>query len=126
MPKGDLEFGDVNPLAAKIRKAIGAGPFEHVEVVTPQFEREDGKKITVFPKGAAFLDALKTAPKEILKDCGLRLWDDSGLWLFPGEWFNYIPSGYEVTTINGEKKAFSTKLSGDIRCGVLAYGIVHD
>lgn len=123
MPAEELVPGDENPLADKIRKAIGAGPYEQVLVTTPQFERTDGKEIRVFPRGAYFLDALKTASKETLKDCGLGLWGDN-LWLFPKEWYDHIPDGYIVTDINGEDKAFKKgETDDDIRGGLLAYGI---
>jgi len=128
MTDGTLEFGDVNPLAAKIRKAIGAGPFEEVQVRTPQFDRADGKEITVFPKGAAFLDALKTAPRDILNDIGLRRWDEEEpvLYLFPCEWYDDIPEGYEIESISGRKEPFKKgKTSNDRRFGMLAYGITN-
>lgn len=125
MPEGELVPGDTNPLAAKIRKAIGAGPYEKVTVCTPQFERTDGKEITVFPKGAEFLDALKAAPADILKDCGLRRWD-CNTWLFPGEWYDHIPDDYIVTDINAMDEPFKKgETSNDIRFGCLAYGIRH-
>lgn len=125
MPEGNLAFGDVNPLAAKIREAIGAGPFEEVRITTPQFERTDGRQVTVFPTGAKFLDALKTAPKEILKDCCMRGWDEElKLWLFPGEWYDHIPEGYMVTDIFGHDEPFEKgKTDDDIRFGCLSFGV---
>lgn len=125
MPEGELAFGDVNPLAAKIREAIGAGPYEQVRVTTPQFVRPSGKSVTVFPTGPAFLDALKTAPKEILKDCLMSAWsEDSKVWLFPGEWYNHIPEGYIVTDIFDNDEPFQKgKTDDDIRFGCLSFGI---
>jgi hypothetical protein len=124
MPEGMLAFGDENPLAAKIRKAMGVGPYEAIRVSTPQFNREDGKQITIFPKDARFLDALKKAPKAILKDCGLRPWGEYDLWLFPAEWYEHIPDGYEITDICGRKEKFKRgETDDDRRFGCLPYGI---
>jgi len=124
MPEGELAFGDTNPLAAKIREAIGAGPFEQVQIVTPQFTRTNGRQVTVFPTGPAFLDALKTAPTEILADCCMVPWDEeSKVWLFPGEWYPHIPEGYMVTDINGNDEPFEKgKTDDDIRFGCLSFG----
>lgn len=128
MPEGKLEHGDVSELAAKIRAALGVGTYEEVNIVTPQFEREDGKKITVIPpKKASFFDQIKKAPKSLLKDMGLRPWDESGLWLFPHEWYEHIPEGYMVTDINGQEEPFRRgHTDDDIRFGVLAFGVVID
>ena len=65
-------------------------------------------------------------PPDVLQALGCRLFDEmpSGdLWLFPGEWFNYLPDGLKVVSITGEQYAFDTKTCDpDTRMGLLAYG----
>lgn len=128
MPEGELRLGDENPLAAKIREVMGVGPYDKVTVVTPQFERTDGKEITFFPKGSEQFDKLKAnAPDWVLKDIGLCKWekrkDGLVLWLFPGEWYKHIPEDYEIVDICGETEKFKPgETDDDIRGGCLAYG----
>jgi hypothetical protein len=123
MPEGELVPGDVNPLAAKIRQVLGVGPYEKVTIVTPEFERTDDKCVTVFPKGKEFLDALKTAPPELLKDIGLGQWDGD-LWLFPAEWHGHIPEGYPVVNIFWNTRRFRLQDNQtDRREGLLSFGI---
>lgn len=126
-PDGELPFADENALAAAIRKAIGAGPFERVEVVGSPHERRDGKTVTVLPQGAKWLDDLRAnAPDWVLKEIGLGLWDyEDGQkhWLFPYEWYDHIPAGYEIVDINGNVEAFEPGVTdNDKRFGCLAYG----
>ena len=59
-----------------------------------------------------------------LAQLGCRRWDDSGLMLFPVDWFDSIPPGYEIVSINGETLLFTRTLSRDRRWGVLAFGII--
>lgn len=47
-----------------------------MEIITPQFDRTDGKTIRWFPKCAADLDALKTASKAELREKGLGPWGE--------------------------------------------------
>lgn len=128
MAKFLLKLGDTNPLAKQIRDAIGVGPYDEVEVQTPQFERTDGRRIVYLPNTTEQYDRLKTLKPDMLKELGLLPWDENGLWLFPGEWYDYIPNGYEVTVIGDFP--YTTELwergksDDDIRFGCLAYGIV--
>ncbi len=126
MPEETLDFGDTNELAHRVRKAIGVGDYEEVRLITPQFDREDGKKVTYFPTCAEDLDALKKAPKDILLDLGLKLWCE-GHYLFPVEWYNHIPNGYVVTSISDEDEPFEHgKTDDDRRFGMLAYGFKRE
>lgn len=131
MPEGELVPGDESPLSAAIRKAIGAGTYEKVDIVTPQFERDDGKEVTFRPASAAQLDGLKAnAPDWTLKDIGMQVWDktDDGQlhWLFPGEWYDCLPAGYEIIGIGGEVERFEPgKSDNDIRFGCLPYGWIR-
>lgn len=123
MSEARLVPGDEHPISAIIRKAIGAGTFDEVNVMLPQFERNDGKTISFRPdKTVAFFDQLKRAPEAILLDIGMQRWDET-LLLFPHEWYDYIPEGYIVTDILGDDKPFRHGTSDDDkRFGALPYG----
>ncbi len=124
MSEERLQFGDVSELAHKIRELIGVGDFEEVGVILPQFERTDNRAVSIAPKDAEWLDVLKGAPFSILRDLGLQCWDES-LWLFPAEWYDYIPEGYEVVDINLKiEKFIKGETDDDRRYGTLAYGIL--
>ena len=118
-----LTFGDVNELAHKIREFIGVGDFEPVTVLLSQFDRTDNRVVVIHPNNnAEWLDTLKTAPVSILRDLGLQNWDDD-LWLYPAEWYDYIPDGYEVIDINGNTECFRKgETDDDRRYGALAFG----
>ena len=130
MPSEKLAHGDENEIAKAIRDAIGVGDFEHVEVVTPQFERDDGGKVYYYPKTSEEIDDLKKASESVLKDIGLSIWaraeDGSWVhWLFPAEWYDHIPSGYPIVDICNQVEAFVPGVTdNDRRYGVLAYGFV--
>ncbi len=130
MSEGELKFSSENALASKIRVAIGAGDYDEVRVITPQFDRTDGKKIYYYPKSVEEYDALKKAPRDILTDMGVRAWAgaDDGSWklyLYPYEWYDHIPDGYRVTDIFGEEEPFKRGLTDDDkRFGCLSFGFV--
>lgn len=59
----------------------------------------------------------KNYPTEILKE-------DEDVILFPGEWFDIIPDGFECTGLYGEPNIFYKALADDdIRFGCIPYGI---
>ncbi len=128
MPEGELKFSSENLLARQIRRAIGVGDYEEVRAITPQFDREDGKKVYYYPKTIEEFDGLKKAPHDILIDMGLRAWDGAkdGSWklyLYPHEWYDHIPEGYMVVDIFGEEETFERGVTDDDkRSGVLAFG----
>ena len=95
-----------------------------LEIVTPQFERTDGLKIKYIPKGVEEFDYLKTLPDETLRVMGVQLWSKANrVWLYPKEWYDSIPDGYEIITINGVVKRFEPgKTNNDPRFGALSYG----
>jgi hypothetical protein len=54
---------------------------------------------------------------------GMRNFDDT-LYLFPATWFDDIPDGMLVTTVNGDQIKFSKKTSSrDQRYGWLGFGV---
>lgn len=143
-----LKPSSLSKVAAKIRKAIGAGPDDNVEVTTPQFERPAGEPPPMAaPTSVAGFDALRTMTDAQRLELGMRRWgrpephdlavplrkgskkaDLSGspmLWLFPGEWYSKIPPGYEIVDISYYIEKFKRgKTDNDIRFGCLAFGVL--
>lgn len=118
-----LAFGDTNPMVKKIRDMLGVGDYDAVGVVLSQFEREDGKVITYIPITVAEYNVLKIAPNDILKDIGLSKWDEEN-WLYPAEWYDYIPEGYEIVNICGKTEKFQKDVTdNDRRLGCLPFGL---
>lgn len=119
-----LVSGDTNPLSKKIRDMLGVGDYDKVKCLFSQCERVDGKVVTYIPSTVEEYDALKNAPDDILLDIGLRQWDED-IWLFPKEWYDYIPDRYEVVDIRGNTKKFKLHVCSDgIRLGCLPYGFI--
>jgi hypothetical protein len=109
--------------AEKLAEAIGAKPGDSVEIVTPQFEREDG--IDPISNPQELFGKLRWLPKKTLTAIGMRPWGEHGLWLFPYQWYQHIPNGFQLTDIFGATEAFEAGVTDDdYRAGVLAYGIV--
>jgi hypothetical protein len=61
-----------------------------------------------------------------LKALGCCIWDndDNGTtWLFPKEWYAFIPDGLPVLDINGETESFKSGVTDDdYRFGCLSFG----
>lgn len=94
-----------------------------IEVVTPQFERRDGREPRPAPASREDFEALRDAPDEELLELGCQKWEED-LWLLPHEWHEDIPEGFEMETINGETEVWeSGGPTPDKRFGVLAFGI---
>lgn len=117
-------------LAAKIRTAIGASPNDKIRISGPQFTRMPGMAIPAcVPASKKAWNDLRSMDRNALKEMGLQADDEPDengkvLMLLPGEWYAYIPVGYEMETINGEiVKHSRSGSSDDIRFGCLAYGI---
>jgi hypothetical protein len=151
MGEGKLKRSSESPVAAKIRDALDVGPDEEVQIVTPQFERPAGEPPPMSaPTSIAEFNALKTMTDAQRQHLGLRRWgrpededmmtgnsasprksrrpDLTGapmLWLFPSEWYDHIPDGYEVVSISYYVEKFERGVSdNDIRYGCLPYGIL--
>ena len=123
---GTLKSAGQSILAAAIRRAIGATDDEEVSFYAPPHaSRMDGKEVTYYPFVREEFDALRSMPRQKLIQLGLRPWDESGLLLFPMEWYGLIPDGFEIVDIFGATEAFRRgETDDDCRFGVLAYGIV--
>jgi len=109
-------------------KFMDAGGFktrDNITIITPQFQRDDGLKITEFPKTVEEFDALRYLYDEDLQKLGLQKWDDNGHWLFPYQWYDNIPNGYPIVSISGETELFiKGETDDDMRFGALAYGFI--
>ncbi len=119
----DPEFAD------RFAAVLGIGKDDTVNVMTPQFERLDGRVIEYEsgPEDAETFDAIKGLSSARLLDLGLVKFDTVGdvvMWLYPGEWFDAIPDGYEVNAIDQDEpiKWNKAEADSDTRNGMLAYG----
>ena len=93
------------------------------------FKHNKSAAIIAYAKsnGIAF-SKLKNMSKKELQDLGCGVWDDEGeetLMLFPEEWYDQLPKGLEITTINDEMGKFQPgKSDNDQRFGYLPYGVL--
>lgn len=116
---------DDEQFAEKFIEALGLKPGETVEIVTPQFERNDG----ITPALPDVWERLKTLSMDTLKAIGCRPWSDPDkdgnvLMLFPYEWYGHIPEGFKIKSISGDRELFRHgETDDDKRGGVLAYGV---
>jgi len=116
-----LDLNDAD-FAGQLKEALGLSDGDEVQLITPQFDRADGRIIAYFPRTVAEFDALKKLDDHALKAIGCGLWDE-GHWLYPHEWYWNIPNGYIVTDINGDEEPFVPGQSDDDkRFGCLAFG----
>jgi len=74
------------------------------------------------PESREGFEELRNKSEEELLDMGMKKWNEE-LLLFPKEWYDYIPNGFEVYTILDEKEMFGDDSSKDSRFGCLPYGI---
>jgi len=123
--------------------ALGIKKGDKIEIITPQFERDYKLEIDFIPQDKNELTALiESAPKEILQKMGVGVWcsyktdkeavektylkPDEIHYLFPHEWFNFIPQGFECVSISGNKFKFDKKTADDdMRFGCLSFGFIR-
>lgn len=109
-----------------LKKALNLKDGEEIHFITPQFERTDGRKIKYFPRSPEEYAALPLLDPQNLKEIGCGVWNKENgktLWLFPKEWYAYIPNGTRIVDINGDVEQFVRgETDDDIRYGMLAYG----
>jgi hypothetical protein len=112
--------------AKKLAEAIGLEPGETIQISGPQFGRTD--RLSVVPPQNSF-DKLASLAPETLKAMGLQRWDEADasgncLWLFPAEWYEHIPRGFMVESIDGANEPFEPGVTdNDRRFGALSYGV---
>jgi bifunctional DNA-binding transcriptional regulator/antitoxin component of YhaV-PrlF toxin-antitoxin module len=126
-PRFDVVLDASDPaFPEQLRAALGLAPGEQVEIITPQFERTDGVVVRYCPHTFEEYAALPTYSEATLKKMGCGKWDSkNGIthWLFPWEWYNYIPEGLEILSISGRREQFKPGITDDDkRFGCLAYG----
>lgn len=116
--------GSQNPIASAIRRAIGASDDEPVQFCTPLFDRPAGwPSPAAAPSGFAEFSNLFRMSADKLKALGLGNWD-GGLFLFPHEWYEFIPRGFPCEDIMGYVEPFEHgKSDDDKRAGCLSYGV---
>ena len=100
-----------------------------IVLISTPHERSNGQVVAApAPERDSFYK-LSEVSADQARGLGMQRWTESDesagdLWLFPVEWYNAIPEGFEVETIDGEQKRFSRRTCGrDSRYGALAYGI---
>lgn len=108
----------------KLREALGIGPGDEVRVTGSQHDRDPHEIIP--PDAPKSFERLRTMTRTELHRWGLRMWsEESGLMLFPAEWYDAIPEGFEVVTISGRTLVFERGVTDDDRrYGLLSFGIV--
>jgi len=92
----------------------------------PHFQRGDGRYIDYEPDEKLF-EVLPRLEEDVLEGLGLQPWDEERqIWLFPVEWYEAIPEGMEIITINEEVKEFDRgEDSKEARFGALPFGVAR-
>jgi hypothetical protein len=110
----------------------------NIKITTPQFQRPAGEPGPALPLNAEAFDDLDEMDPTALRELGLIQWNEPGklggdmdvddvLWLFPAEWYDHIPEGFDIVDINGFREKFVRgETDDDIRFGMLSYGIVQN
>ena len=114
VPETSEEFnGIVNKAPWDILKGLGFRKWDTMNnLIKEHIENSTGSSECVSDH--------QDCPSELLKK-------DKMVILFPGEWYNIIPEGFEVTGLYGETYKFEKESSDDdIRFGCLPYGIKMD
>lgn len=116
--------GSPENVAQAIIEATGAKPGDVINIRTPQFTRPPSYPPP--PSLPANDDKWRQLSKMSIieaKERGFVNWD-GGLFLFPGEWFPFIPPWLVVESIFEETSQWSSEdRDDDIRYGCLAYGV---
>lgn len=100
-----------------------------VNIVTPTFDRVDGRTVSYFPKTKEEFSSLNDLSKEALTKIGCLVFDVGETWihwLYPYEWYRFIPEGLEIITISNKTEYFKRGVTDDdIRYGALSYGFIQ-
>ena len=119
----DPDFG------VRFREALGLKIGDKVVIRGPQFNRTDGRIVSYVPDTPEEYENLHKLSRANLIKIGCCIWETTKSqthWLYPGEWFESIPEGTEILSINGRREAFHKETeSDDIRFGCLAYGFLQ-
>lgn len=131
----------LNELVEFLKPSLG----KKIQILTPQFERDFELEIDFIPQDKGELESLiATAPKDVLQKMGCCVWctyeseqedrfSDNYLkpgeihYLFPHEWYDIIPNGFEIVNIFGKKRRFKHGVTDDDkRFGCLCFGFVRN
>lgn len=108
---------------------------KHIRLIGPQFIRMDPISDKFIPKTQGQFKAfIENADSKRLLEVGFCLFDEflieykyHGLFLFPKEWYNYIPAGFKVIDICMNPELFIPGESDDdVRFGCLPYGVIKE
>ena len=110
-------------------KALDIKEGDILNITTPKFARIDGRIISYAPQTLEEYEALKLMTPENLEKVGCQVWEktqETIHWLYPVEWYGYIPEGLQVVNICGDTEKFRKGFSDDDkRFGALAYGFIQ-
>jgi len=130
-------------------KAIGLKPGDTIEITGSQHYRDYELEINFIPQNKEELQAIiATASQEDLQKMGVCIWTTyeshqkekkgSALWdgeplkkgevhfLFPSEWYDFIPAGFPIVDIFGVKAKFEHgSTDNDMRFGCLSFGFIR-
>lgn len=129
LPEG-TQILDMNSptFAEDFAKLLGIAPVDEIVFTGPQFERTDGVTVAAPPKTIQEWAELPKLSSEKIREMGIGVWEkENGMthYLFPKEWFNYIPQGLLCTFISGEIEPFDKATTDDdYRFGCLAFGFI--
>lgn len=105
------------------------------KIILAPIERETPIKDNYIPKNDdEFMAFINSATLDRLVEVGFLDFcnfkegsKDYGLFIFPGEWYNAIPNGFEVTTIILSKSVFDKNtFNNDVRFGCLSFGVIRE
>lgn len=130
MQKHDIVLDmDDKDFVADLTRALGVKKGDTVNLITPQFERTEGRLVSYTPNTKQEYEALKLMDPENLKKIGCQVWekeDGKTTWLYPHEWYKHIPDGTEIVSICGNTEKFKRgETCDDMRFGALAFGFVQ-
>lgn len=118
-----LHINKIEELPSVLAHELDCDPND-LEFTFPQFDRTNGRTVNWIPKTKKEFDILKQMDEKTLKMLGLQKWtEEDELWLYPAEWYDSIPDGYEIVDINNVTENFKHgETDDDRRFGALAFG----
>lgn len=130
LPEGTVVLEMDSPSLAKaiVADMTGLQPGDQIEFITPQFECTDGMQVPV-PVDFDDWENLHKKDDATLTALGFGVWDETEHekhWLFPKEWYDIIPDGYQITSIFREQETFKRgETDNDYRFGCLSFGFIQ-
>lgn len=110
----------------EIENSVGLMHFNQDGLSDLPRARPQPVKIRYTPTTVEEFELLRTFDFYTLIDMGCRIWTRTEwvtVWLFPVEWYDYIPEGMSVITLGVDVKPFYKKdFPKDPRIGLLNFG----